>query len=145
MIAPDRPRAYLLVLVVDDDDDRVAWFRAWLTHPRVRLLHVRTGDAALRAVGERYDLILLDHDLDKQHPMGRLAKVNGTAIVERLVSARKNREARIVIHSMNPAARARMHEVLAANGHDVALQPFSEWNARWARDLLDEVVEEWEA
>lgn len=134
-----------IVLVVEDDDNRYAWFRAWLAEPRIRLLRVTTGDAALRSVEDRYDLILLDHDLDKHHPLGRLARIDGSAIVDRLVSTRANRETRIVIHSMNPAARSRMHQRLLANGYDAELKPFAEWTPAWARDLVGKLIEEWES
>lgn len=141
-----KPRSYALVLVIEDDDERVADFRRWLAHPSTRLLHVKTGDAALRCVElDRYDLILLDHDLDKQHPMGRLAKINGTVIVNRLIASRTNRRTRIVIHSMNPGARDDMHRRLQSNGFDVEVRPFTGWTADSAAELRESVVEEWEA
>jgi len=139
-------REYVLVLVVEDDDERVADFRVWFAHPRIRLLHVKTGDAALRCVEtDRYDLILLDHDLDLQHPQGRLGSVNGTNVVARLVASRVNRQTPVIIHSMNPGARNRMLQTLKANGFEVRVNPFAEWRPEWAQDLRDELLEEFEA
>jgi CheY-like chemotaxis protein len=137
---------YVLVLIVEDDDERVVDFRNWLAHPDIRLLHVKTGDAALRCVEtDRYDLILLDHDLDLQHPMGRLGSVNGTNVVARLVASRANRETPVIIHSMNPGARNRMFLTLQANRFDVQIKPFAEWRPEWAEDLKQELLEEFEA
>ena len=139
-------RDYVLVLVVEDNNERVAEFRRWLAHPSVRLLHVKTGDAALRCVEtDCYDLILLDHDLDLQHPEGRLAQVNGTNVVERLAASRMNRTTPVIIHSMNPGARNRMFLRLKANRFAVEMKPFAEWTAHWAAELREELIEEWRA
>lgn len=136
----------MLVLVVEDNNERVAEVRRWLAHPGIRLLHVRTGDAALRCVEtDRYDLILLDHDLDLQHPEGRLGQVNGTNVVERLVASRVNRTTPVIVHSMNPGARNRMFLRLEANRFAVEMKPFAEWTAHWAAELKEELVGEWRA
>ena len=138
-------RDYVLVLIVEDDDQRVVEFHSWLGHPNIRLLHVKTGDAALKCVEtDRYDLILLDHDLDLQHPLGRLGSVNGTNVVARLVASRANRETSVIIHSMNPGARNRMFLTLQANDFDVQVKPFAEWQPEWAESLKRELLEEWE-
>jgi CheY-like chemotaxis protein len=140
-----KPRNYALVLVVEDDDERVADFRKWLAHPSVRLLHVKTGDAALKCVeSDKYDLILLDHDLDKHHPLGRLAPITGTKVVDRLVASRLNRQTRILIHSMNPGARDNMFARLQANGFDVEVRPFAEWTRESAVEVRETVLEDWE-
>ena len=139
-------RDYVLVLVVEDNNERVTDFRRWLAHPSIRLLHVKTGDAALRCVAtDRYDLILLDHDLDLQHPDGRLAQVNGTNVVEQLVASRVNRMTPVIIHSMNPGARNRMFLRLQANRFAVEIKPFSEWTPHFAAELREELLEEWVA
>jgi CheY-like chemotaxis protein len=142
----DKTRDYVLVLVVEDNPERVELFEQWLRHPQLRLLHVTTGDAALKCVEtDPYDLILLDHDLDLQHPMGRMGSVNGTNVVARLVASRINRATFTVIHSMNPGARNRMYLTLRANGFDVQIKPFAEWTPHWAAQLRDEIIEEWRA
>ena len=41
-------RDYVLLLVVEDDDQRVADSRVWFAHPRIRLLQVKTEDEALK-------------------------------------------------------------------------------------------------
>jgi len=139
-------RDYVLVLVVEDNNERVSDFQRWLAHPSIRLLHVKTGDAALRCVEtDRYDLILLDHDLDLQHPNGRLGQVNGTNVVERLVASRVNRMTPVIIHSMNPGARNRMFLRLKANRFAVEIRPFAEWSDAWAGELREDLLLEFQA
>ena len=139
-------RNYALILLVEDDDGRVGDFRRWLGAPDVRLLWVRTGDAALRCVEtDCYDLILLDHDLDLHHPVGRLGRVSGTNVVDRLIASSVKRRMPIIIHSMNPGARNNMYLRLRANKFDVELQPFAEWSDVSAQKLLQGIRAEWAA
>lgn len=137
-------RHYALILLVEDDDRRVGEFMRWFAAPDVRLLWVRTGDAALRCVEtECYDLILLDHDLDLQHPRGHLGKVSGTNVVDRLIASSVNRRTPIIIHSMNPGARNNMYLRLRANKFDVEIRPFSEWSDVSAQKVLQDLRAEW--
>ena len=138
-------RDYVLVLVVEDNPERVELFRQWLEHPDVRLLHVRSGDGALNCLKDRFDCILLDHDLQEGHPLGSKGKVDGRGVVDRLVQSGVNRRTPIVIHSMNPGGRNEMFLRLRANGFAVEMKPFAEWTAHWAAELREDLVEEWRA
>ena len=138
-------RDYLLVLIVEDNPERVARFTEWLGHPQLRLLHVRSGDGALGCLKDRFDCILLDHDLDENHPMGTLGTVDGRGVVDRLVQSGVNRRTPIYIHSMNPGGRNEMFQRLKANGFAVEIKPFSEWTQHFAAELREELLEEWGA
>jgi CheY-like chemotaxis protein len=138
-------RDYALVLVVEDNPERVARFREWMGHPQLRLLHVRSGDGALGCLNDRFDCILLDHDLDEDHPMGSRGTVDGRGVVDRLVQSNVNRRTPIIIHSANPAGRNEMFQRLKANGFAVEIRPFTEWTPHFAAELREELLEEWRA
>jgi hypothetical protein len=116
--AVDIRRDYVLVLVVEHNPERVELFRKWLENPRVRLLHLKSGDGALNCLKDRFDCILLDHDLLENHPLGAKAKVDG---------------------------RNEMSQRVKANGFIVEIKPFGEWTEWWAADLKEELLEEFEA
>lgn len=136
-------RDYVLVLVVEDNPQRVELFQKWLQHPNLRLLHVRSGDGALNCLTDRFDCILLDHDLLENHPLGGTANVDGRGVVDQLVQSGVNWRTPIIVHSMNPGGRNEMYQRLRANGFSVEIKPFAEWTGRWAEDLKEELLEEW--
>ena len=132
----------LRILIVEDNPARVDQFRLWLNHPRIRLIHVRSGDGALRCLEERWDAILLDHDLLFEHPLGReRARIDGRGVVRRLIERGVNRQTPCIIHSMNPGGRNAMYQLLRANRHDVLIKPFDDWSEKWAHDLRAELLE----
>jgi len=135
----------VLVLVVEDNPERVARFREWLGHAHLRLLHVRSGDGALSRLNDQFDCILLDHDLDENHPMGSRGTVDGRGVVDRLVLSNVNRRTPIIIHSANPAGRNEMFQRLNANGFAVEIRPFTEWTPHFGAELREELLDEWRA
>ena len=115
------------VLVVEDDEARCAWFRERL---RGRQLDV-TCDVwtAISWLAERdYVAVLLDHDLAEEHYFSdaRDDERTGYAVARWLADhPTSQRDALIVIHSLNYVGARRMLEVLRAAGRDAEHIPFN--------------------
>lgn len=114
------------VLVVEDDETRCAWFRERL---RGRRLDV-TCDAptAIRWLAKRdYVALLLDHDLAEEHYFNDSPDDarTGYAVARWLAdNPTSQRDALIIIHSLNYEGARRMLEVLRAAGREAEHIPF---------------------
>jgi CheY-like chemotaxis protein len=101
----------LRVLLVEDTEDRqkilVSLYRA---HAWV-LVHTSARAIKLLSVYD-FDIISLDYDLQ--------GEATGADVAEALAGSR-NRGARVVVHSQNPAGARRIHEILP----DAVLYPIS--------------------
>jgi len=114
------------ILIVEDDPTRCAWFEQKLTG---RTLDVTCDVAeATRWLGERdYDCILLDHDLTDEHYFSDEPddEHTGYAVAAWLAShPDRQREALIVIHSLNYTGAQRMLDALHNAGRDAEHVPF---------------------
>jgi CheY-like chemotaxis protein len=114
------------VLVVEDDEARCAWFRERLKGRRLDV----TCDVptAIRWLAERdYVAVLLDHDLAEEHYFNDRPddERTGYAVARWLADhPASQRDATIVIHSLNYVGASRMLEVLRAAGRDAEHIPF---------------------
>jgi CheY-like chemotaxis protein len=114
------------ILIVEDDETRCAWFRARLTG---RELDV-TCDVrqAIAWLGEReYSLILLDHDLSEEHYFSDEPDDERTGYaVAAWLSAHpdRQRDAEILIHSLNYPGAQRMLDALGDGGRRAEHVPF---------------------
>ncbi len=114
------------VLIVEDDEARCAWFRGRLAG---RGLDVTCDvPTALRWLAERdYGAILLDHDLAEEHYFSDAPddERTGYAVARWLADhPTAQRDALIVIHSLNYAGARRMLEALRDAGRDAEHIPF---------------------
>lgn len=114
------------VLVVEDDEARCAWFAERL---RGRALDVTCDVAtAVRWLSERdYVAVLLDHDLAEEHYFSDAPDDERTGYAVALWLAQNptaQRDALIVIHSLNYAGARRMLETLRDAGRDAEHIPF---------------------
>ncbi|HKR00685.1 MAG TPA: cyclic-phosphate processing receiver domain-containing protein [Pyrinomonadaceae bacterium] len=114
------------VLLVEDDEMRCAWFRGkFASH----VLDV-TCDVgqAVRWLDEReYATILLDHDLREEHYFSdeRDDEHTGYAVAAWLARhPDRQRDATIIIHSLNYAGADRMLDCLHEAGRDAEHVPF---------------------
>lgn len=114
------------VLVVEDDEARCAWFRAWFGGRRLDV----TCDVptALAWLAERdYEAVLLDHDLAEEHYFSDAHddERTGYAVARWLAdNPTAQREALIVIHSLNYTGARRMLDALRDAGRDAEHIPF---------------------
>ncbi|MCI0620813.1 MAG: response regulator [Acidobacteria bacterium] len=134
-------RRYRSILLVEDNDSRAKKIRAWFRHERVNIVQARSGEKALGCLEDRYDLILLDHDLGEGHPLAKCI-VDGRRVVAKLVASTVNRGTPIIIHSMNLAARNEMAGMLRSNGFLFEIRPFNEWDQSYAAEILEDLLTE---
>jgi CheY-like chemotaxis protein len=114
------------VLVVEDDETRCAWFRRKFAP---QMLDVTCDVAeAVRWLDEReYSTILLDHDLREEHYFSDEHDDERTGyFVAAWLAAHPDRQrnATIVIHSLNYAGAQRMLDALQDAGRDAEHVPF---------------------
>ena len=140
------PAKRLRLLMVEDDETRVAIIRNWLP-PDVHLVWAQSAGSALGILARDgqgiYAGVLLDHDLfmrpraedDKHHC--------GTDIVD-LMLEELDRDAAILVHSMNPGAAADMVRRLGSAGFAVTRIPMKEMTKMAFTDWLSEVRQDWE-
>jgi CheY-like chemotaxis protein len=114
------------ILIVEDDEARCAWFRGRLAGSRLDV----TCDVrqAVRWLAEHdYRAVLLDHDLSDEHYFSNEPddERTGYAVARWLAeNPTRQRDALIVVHSLNYAGARRMVEVLRAAGRDAEHIPF---------------------
>ena len=114
------------ILIVEDDETRCAWFRERLGGS---LLDVTCDvQEAIRWLGERdYRAVLLDHDLLEDHYFSNEPDDERTGYAVALWLADNptaQRDAIILIHSLNYTGAARMLAVLRDAGRDAEHIPF---------------------
>jgi CheY-like chemotaxis protein len=114
------------VLVVEDDETRRAWFRQkFAAHALDVTCDVRQ---AIRWLAEReYSTILLDHDLREEHYFSdeHDDERTGYFVAAWLAShSDRQRDALIVVHSLNYAGAQRMLDILHDAGRDAEHLPF---------------------
>lgn len=114
------------ILIVEDDESRCAWFREHLRGNRLDV----TCDVltAIRWLGERdYGAVLLDHDLTLEHYFSNEPDDarTGYAVARWLADhPTAQRDAIILIHSLNYTGAARMLGVLQDAGREADHIPF---------------------
>lgn len=114
------------VLVVEDDEARCAWFREKFEGRRLDV----TCDVptALAWLAEReYEAVMLDHDLADEHYFSDTPddERTGYAVARWLADhPDAQREALIVIHSLNYTGARRMLDALRDAGRDAEHIPF---------------------
>jgi len=114
------------VLIVEDDEARCAWFRERLKDSQLDV----TCDVptALRWLAERdYRAVLLDHDLTEEHYFSNEPddERTGYAVARWLAEhPTSQRDAVLVIHSLNYTGARRMLDLLRAAGRDAEHIPF---------------------
>ena len=114
------------VLLVEDDEVRCAWFRRKFA-PHVLDITCDVGQAVRWLHEREYATILLDHDLLEEHYFSDEPDDDrtGYAIAAWLAAhPDRQRDATIVIHSLNYAGAQRMLDALSDAGRDVEHIPF---------------------
>lgn len=114
------------ILIVEDDPTRCAWFAQKLTgRPLDVTCDVSEAIEWLRA--RHYECILLDHDLAEEHYFSDEPddEHTGYAVAAWLAAhPDSQREALIVIHSLNYTGAGRMLDALHNAGRDAEHVPF---------------------
>ena len=114
------------MLIVEDDEARCEWFRGRLGDCALDIT-CDVREAARWLAENRYDLILLDHDLREEHYWSdeRDDERTGYGVAAWLAAHRDSQpRAQVVIHSLNYAGAERMLAALVAAGFDAECIPF---------------------
>ncbi len=130
------------ILFLDDDPARRAKFLT--TNPGA--VWVETADDCIRALGEPWDEIHLDHDLGGEHFVDHERDDCGMAVIRWLCAEPRLhlQSALFVIHTHNPGAAIAMMFQLQAMGYIVHERPFgttpaptADRRSAWMTRLVD--------
>jgi CheY-like chemotaxis protein len=103
------------VLVVEDSEDRISWFRQRLP----QAVFAKNAEAAFRALDQQeFRVIFLDHDLHWMHADNSIFKGTGKEVARFL--AKKDLREIMIIHSKNVEGAAAMKKYLS----NARLAPF---------------------
>ena len=130
------------IMLVEDDQSRVEWFRAWLPKD-IRLIHARTGGLALGILERDCRVIagiMLDHDLQQQAMLPSDVNLSGSTVV-RAILQKVSPEVPILIHSMNPGRADTMKTALEKSGFSVTRLPMGDMSRDAFLEWLKEVRE----
>lgn len=101
------------ILIVEDDDSRIAWFKSELVGNSLHITK-KAKDAIKLLKLHTYGLIFLDHDLAEQHYIdNRCYDGTGPEVAKFLADTKENNNgAVIIIHSLNIYGVDRMFDLL---------------------------------
>ncbi|HEV2913855.1 MAG TPA: cyclic-phosphate processing receiver domain-containing protein [Pyrinomonadaceae bacterium] len=115
------------ILIVEDDPMRCAWFEQKFSGHHIVDITCDVREAAVWLAARDYSLILLDHDLSEEHYFSDEPddERTGYAVAAWLAAhPDRQRDATIVIHSLNYAGAQRMLDALRDAGRDAEHVPF---------------------
>lgn len=103
------------VLVVEDTEDRISWFRKRMP----KAVFAKNAEAAFRALDEQeFRVVFLDHDLHWMHADNSIFKGTGKEVARFL--AKKDFRGIVIIHSKHEDGAAAMKKYLS----NARLAPF---------------------
>ncbi len=114
------------ILIVEDDDARCAWFRARLGGSELDVT-CDVRQAVLWLAERDYRAVLLDHDLSEEHYFSSEPddERTGYAVARWLAEhPTSQRDALILVHSLNYTGARRMVDVLRDAGREAEHIPF---------------------
>ena len=130
------------IFIVEDDQRRVDWFRAWLPKD-MRLVHARSGGRALGVIQRdrtAFSGIMLDHDLQQQAISASDSNISGSIVIRALMQF-ISPTVPVFIHSMNPEKSITMTNALEKYGFSVTRIPMGEMSKTAFLEWLEEVRE----
>lgn len=135
------------ILLIEDDPDRIATFRAWLANTEFVLIDASSGGRALgmlrKGMTDGIAGLCLDCDLEKQPVTDSDLRLSGAGLVNAITTSIP-RSAPILIHSMNEQKPFGMERSLKTAGFSVTRIRMSELTRERFHDWLQEVRENWE-
>ena len=115
------------ILFLDDSPERAALFSNRSTGTdRARTVWVRTVSEAVEALenfADTFDFICLDHDLGIEYQDSR-SEESGMEVVRYLEKNQGFKSAKVIVHTWNLPAGARMVDRLTKAGYRVYQKPF---------------------
>lgn len=114
------------VFVLEDNQERYNWFSKYLTDEKEDFTIVKTAKEAKDILSkEKFDMLLLDHDLGDRVFVDIEDENTGTQVVRHIIKNKLQEGSQILVHSQNPASFDSMVAPLKKNGYDVVFKPFS--------------------
>ena len=114
------------ILIVEDDDERCRWFNQKFVGRELDIT-CDVGQAIAWLAERDYGVILLDHDLAEGHYLSDVPddERTGYAVAAWLgAHPDRQRDALIIIHSLNYHGAQRMLEIMREGGRDAEHLPF---------------------
>ena len=134
------------ILIVEDDDNRMALFSAWMPSD-IRIVWAKSAGSAIglikRDAGKVYAGILLDHDLYLHATSEADSLLTGRHIAQTIIECIST-DVPILVHSVNTKYAPVMVEKLEMAGFWVERIPLSELDQQAFVSWIAEVRENWE-
>lgn len=111
------------ILILEDNQERINKFKELFKNQEV-FIYSNICDAIASCGLYKFDVLLLDHDLDGRIWVDSREDNTGYTFVKHLIMQNLQKEALIYIHSMNPIGANRMLNLLLDNGYDGIWIPF---------------------
>lgn len=140
------PPTLMRILVVEDNAERIACFRAWKPENVHFVLATSPGPALgiiRRDRGLVYAGVMLDHDLVEQSVCTSEIEFSGTQVATAIVE-NFSYEIPILIHSMNEAKASTMAKKLISTSFSVTRIPMAVLTEQRLHEWLAEVRENWQ-
>jgi CheY-like chemotaxis protein len=122
---------HLRIFILEDEKNRIDWFKENLKNLFFDLTIATSYDEGIKlfSLKEKYDLILLDHDLGGRMYVDSNDENTGFNFCNYLIE--KNVAAPVIIHSMNTVGALKMEELLSSNDFIVSKLPFGDLVSLW--------------
>lgn len=138
-----RPR----ILLIEDDPERIATFRAWLTGTEFVQIEASSGGRALgilrKGMTEGIAGICLDNDLEKQPMTDIDHRMSGSGLISALTQS-VPRSVPVLIQSMNAQMPPSMERSLKSAGFSVTRIRMVALTRELFHQWLEEVRDNWE-
>lgn len=138
-----RPR----ILLVEDDPDRIATFRAWVVSTEFVLIEASSGGRALgllrKGMTGGIAGVCLDHDLEKQPVSENDLRLSGTGLITAITQS-VPRSVPVLIHSMNAQKPPAMERSLNSAGFSVTRIRMAALTRESFYEWLQDVRDNWE-
>lgn len=134
------------LLLIEDNQDRIDLFRAWVVGTPYVLIEATTGGQAMGVVnrgGDGVAGICLDHDLNSAPKTEQDNSTSGSNVVNAIIK-HIAKTTPILVHSMNTTMDDQMHRRLKGSGFSATRIRMAILDERRFRQWLEEVTENWE-
>ena len=134
------------LLLIEDNADRIAYFRAWLVGTPYVLIEATSGGQAMGVVtrgGEGIAGIMLDHDLNSE-PKTQQDHVTSGSNVVAAIAKHIPKLVPVLVHSMNVTKGEEMHRRLTGAGFSATRIRMSALTELRFKGWLEDVTESWE-
>ena len=143
---PNKPPLKPRILIIEDDGDRLALFRQWLSGTPYLPVEVTSGGQAMGMLhhgAEGVAGICLDHDLNSRPRTLSDEWVSGSDVVS-LICRKVPKSVPILVHSMNTVQAPNMVKRLMGAGFSVTRIRMFILNRGNFHDWLCDVTDAWE-